>query len=91
LARKDDVHKLWPERTHCYLCENAKAVASTNVQDAEVVHEDAVQELIDAFQQDTDTANDDYYADQFLCKDQEHRSASFQIKDGINGGRIPKN
>ena len=70
-------------------CENAKAVASTNAQDGEVVHEDAVQELIDAFQQDN--ANEDYYADLFLCEDQEHRSASFQIKDGINGGRIPKN
>jgi hypothetical protein len=70
--------------------ENTKAVASTNVQDAEAVHKDAVQELIDAFQH-YDTANDDYYADLFLCEDQEHRSASFQIKDGINGGQIPKN
>ncbi len=32
----------------------------------------------------------DYYADLFLCEDQEHRSASFQTKDGVNGGRIPK-
>jgi hypothetical protein len=70
------------QKGHATFCENAKAVASTNVQDA-------VQELIDAFQQDN--ANEDYYADLFLCEDQEHRSAFFQIKDGINGGRIPKN
>ena len=30
------------------------------------------------------------YSDLFLCEDQEHRSVSLQIKDGINGGRIPK-
>jgi hypothetical protein len=35
--------------------------------------------------------NEDCYADLFLCEeDQKHKSASFQLKDGINGGRIPK-
>jgi hypothetical protein len=34
--------------------------------------------------------NEDYYADLFLIEEQEHRSASFHTKDGINGGRIPK-
>jgi hypothetical protein len=39
-------------------------------------------------QQEAD--NEDYYADLFLCEDQEHRSASFQMKGGVNGGRIPR-
>jgi hypothetical protein len=51
-------------------------------------HEEASQQLLNAVQQE---ANDqDYYADLFLCEDQEHRSASFQSKDSVNGGRIPK-
>jgi hypothetical protein len=62
-------------------CGNIKT-ATTNTQDAEV-HEEAAQQLLDA-------NREDYYADLFLCEDQEHKSASFQIKDGINGGRIPK-
>jgi hypothetical protein len=66
-------------------CESDKA-SNTNFQDTEV-HEEAVMELIDDVQQD---ANEEYYADLLLCEDQEHRSASFQIKDSINGGRIPK-
>jgi hypothetical protein len=56
-------------------CQNVKT-ADVNVQDS-----DALQ---------AETLEDDYYADLFLCKDQEHRSVSLQIKDGINGGRIPK-
>jgi hypothetical protein len=67
-------------------CQNDKA-ADVNVQDTEV-HEEAEQQLLDALQAETN--EDDYYADLFLCEDQEHRSVSFQIKDGINGGRIPK-
>jgi hypothetical protein len=67
-------------------CKNHK-VADTNVQDGEV-HEDAEQQLLDAVQTEADEGN--YYADLFLYEDQEHRSVSFQIKDGINGGRIPK-
>jgi hypothetical protein len=63
-------------------CENNKKTATANTQDAEV-HEEAAQQLLHA-------DGEDYYADLFLCEDQEHRSASFQIKDGINGGRIPK-
>jgi hypothetical protein len=68
-------------------CTNDKA-ATANVQVEEVVHEEAAQQLLSAVQNDADT--EDYYADLFLCEDQEHRSASFQMKDGVNGGRIPK-
>jgi hypothetical protein len=74
-------------------CKNDK-VSTTNVQttsDATVPnddHEEAAQQLLNAVQQDAD--DHDYYADLFLCEDQEHRSASFQTKDGVNGGRIPK-
>jgi hypothetical protein len=75
-------------------CENSK-VSTTNVQttDAEVpttqdTHEEAAQQLLNAVQQEAH--DQDYYADLFLCEDQEHRSASFQTKDGVNGGRIPK-
>ena len=46
-------------------------------------------QLLQAVQQEADDSND-YYADLFLCEEQEHRSASFQVKDGVNGGRIPK-
>jgi hypothetical protein len=69
-------------------CENEK-VSHTNVQDGEtqVTNEDAVLELIVAEQEG---ANEDYYADLFLIEEQEHRSASFHTKDGINDGRIPK-
>jgi hypothetical protein len=52
------------------------------------VHEEAAQQLLHAVEQEA--ANEDYYADLFLCEGEEHRSASSQIKDGINGGRIPK-
>jgi hypothetical protein len=73
-------------------CENDK-VSSTNVQVADVpaeqtTHEEASQQLLNAIQQEADDGN--YYADLFLCEDQKHRSASFQTKDGVNGGRIPK-
>jgi hypothetical protein len=63
-----------------------KSVSTAKVQ-VEEVHEEATQLLLHAVQEETDT--EDYYADLFLCEDQEHRSASFQIKDGVNGGRIP--
>jgi hypothetical protein len=65
-------------------CEDDK-VANANVQDTEV-HEESVTQLLDGVK----IADEDYYADLFLCEDQEHRSVSFQLKDGINGGRIPK-
>jgi hypothetical protein len=65
--------------------ENDK-VSNMNVQD-EGVHKEVLLELIDAVQQDADK---EYYAALFLCEDQEHMSVSFQIKDGISGGRIPK-
>jgi hypothetical protein len=60
--------------------------ASTNVQDGQATHEEAAQQLLDGLGDD----NEDYYADLFLCDDQDHKSVSFQLKDGINGGRIPK-
>jgi hypothetical protein len=63
------------------------AVSTTNVQ-VEEIHEDAAQQLLSAVQREA--ATEDYYADLFLCEDQEHRSASFQVKDGVNGGRIPR-
>jgi hypothetical protein len=69
-------------------CENEK-VSNTNVQDGEthVTNEDVVLELMVAEQEG---ANEYYYADLFLIEEQEHRSASFHTKDGINGGRTPK-
>ena len=51
-------------------------------------HEEAAQQLLDG----SDDENENYYADLFLCDDdQDHRSVSFHIKDGIIGGCIPKN
>jgi hypothetical protein len=67
-------------------CPDSKR-ASTNDQDGEV-HEEAATQLLDGTKMAGE--NEDYYADLFLCEDQEHRSVSFQLKDGINGGRIPK-
>jgi hypothetical protein len=60
-------------------CPNEKVSATANVQDA-VIHEDAIQELLDADEED-------YYADLFLCEETDQRSLSFQAK---NGGRIPR-
>ena len=51
-----------------------------------------MQQLLHAVEQ----YDGEYYADLFfsegqhLSEDQEHRGASFQLKDGANGGRIPK-
>jgi hypothetical protein len=67
-------------------CPDAK-LATANVQDG-TVHEEGMQQLFDAATISEET--EDYDADLFLCEDQEHRSVSFQLKDGINGGRIPK-
>jgi hypothetical protein len=50
------------------------------------VHEEATQQLLNAVEAD----DGNYYADLFFCEGEEHRSASFQLKDGVNGGRIPK-
>ena len=69
-------------------CKSKKETANTNVQEAEV-NADAELQLLQAVQQEADDSND-YYADLFVCEEQEHRSASFQVKDGVNGGRIPK-
>jgi hypothetical protein len=68
-------------------CEDSKE-ADTNVQDGQDTHEEAEQQLLDS--SGLASENEDYYADLFLCDDQDHRSVSFQVKDGINGGRIPK-
>ena len=62
--------------------------STTNVQDGKEIHEEAAAQLMDGIKMGDE--NEDYYADLFLCEDQEHRSVSFQLKDGINGGRIPK-
>jgi hypothetical protein len=60
--------------------------AKSHVQVGET-DDDAEMDLLDAVQED---CNEEYYADLFLCEGQTHNSASF-LKDGINGGRIPKN
>jgi hypothetical protein len=88
----------WHEKMTCRNCnqkghiaafckDDKTKTADTNVQEAQV-HENAAQQLIDASTMANE--NDHYYADLFVCEDQEHRSVSFQLKDGINGGRIPK-
>ena len=61
-------------------------MADTNVQEGEV-QEDATQHLLDSLQKE----GTDYEADLFVCESDENRSASFHLRDGINGGRIPKN
>jgi hypothetical protein len=84
----------WHAKMTCRNCEKvghiahfckAPMKATTNVQDGEA-HEDADANLLDA---DWNDCNEEYYADLFLCEEEDHRSASF-LKDGINGGRIPK-
>jgi hypothetical protein len=68
-------------------CPDAK-LANTNVQDGEIHAEGAAQLIDGATASD---GNEDCCADLFLCEeDQERKSASFQLKDGVNGGRIPK-
>jgi hypothetical protein len=68
-------------------CPDAK-LANTNVQDGEI-HPEGGAQLIDGTTLSDE--NEDCHADLFLCEeDQEHKSVSFQLKDGINGGRIPK-
>ncbi len=62
--------------------------ASTNVQVQ--VHDEAVQQLIDGSTLTLATENEEYYADLFVC-DEQQQHVSLQLKeDGINGGRIPK-
>ena len=70
----------------------SKKTATVNAQvveqeEADTTNVNATQQLLDAFEKDEDI--EDYYADLFLCET-EHVSASFQVKDGVNGGRIPK-
>jgi hypothetical protein len=96
---KKEYHKVpqpWHLYTTCRNCLKKEHIAafcadvkkaSTHVQDGEITHEEATQQLLNG----SDDDNEDYYADLFLCDDQEHRSVSFQLKEGINGGRIPKN
>ena len=74
-------------------CENESVndnVSNTNVQDGEVkkeANEEAIQQLM--------YSDRDHEADLFICnsfshEDQENRSVTLQMNDGINGGRIPK-
>jgi hypothetical protein len=86
----------WHEKMKCRKCDKMGHIAafceekkesSTNVQVTDA-HEEAAQQLLHAMEQEAN--GEDYYADLFLCEDEEHRSASFQVKDGVNGGRIPK-
>ena len=88
----------WYEKMTCHKClqvghiasfftnDKKKVEAATNVQ-VEEVHKEAAQQLLSAVQNEAES--EDYYANLFLCETQEHRSASFQMKDGVNGGRIP--
>jgi hypothetical protein len=71
-------------------CEDSKKTktADTNVQDGQTTHEEADQQLLDA--SGLAGENEHYYADLFLCDEQDHRSVSFHVEGGINGGRIPK-
>jgi hypothetical protein len=69
-------------------CPDAEKTADTNVQEGQATHEEAAQQLLDGAA--LANVNEDYYADLFLLDDEDHRSVSFQLKDGINGGRIPK-
>ena len=84
----------WHAKMTCRNCEKvghiahfckASKKASVNTQDGET-NEEADANLLDAVRED---CNEDYYSDLFLCEEDDHRSASF-LKDGINGGRIPK-
>jgi hypothetical protein len=86
LAYEDDVPQLQQEGSYCILLPGFQA-SKTSVQDGEV-HEEATAQLLDGTKMADE--NEDYYADLFLCEYQEHRSVSFQLKDNINGGRIPK-
>jgi hypothetical protein len=61
--------------------------ADANVQEGQVDGE-AAQQLLDGSQLANE--NEEHHADLFLCEEQKHTSVSFQLKDGINGGRIPK-
>jgi hypothetical protein len=69
-------------------CENEKFL-STNVQDGEA-HDENEEAVLELMVEEQKYANADYYADLFLIEEQEHRSAPFHTKDGINGGRISK-
>ncbi len=92
---KDTEPQEWHLKMTCRKCNKlghigafcpVKTQATASVQVTEEVHEEAAQQLLDAIEQDDGA----FYADLFLCESQEHRSASFQIKDGVNGGHIPK-
>jgi hypothetical protein len=67
-------------------CEEKKQVAEVNVQEDEV-HEEATQQLLDSLE---DYEADLFLCNSFLCENEENRSETLQMNDGINGGRIPK-
>jgi hypothetical protein len=88
----------WHENMTCRKCLKKGHIAAfcgdektaeNNVQDGEEAHVEAEQQLL--IGSGIGDEDEDYYADLFLCDVvQDHRSVSFHIKDGINGGRIPK-
>jgi hypothetical protein len=93
---RDTEPQPWHLKMTCRNCNQKGHIASfcpdnkpadTNVQDGEI-HEEAASQLLDGTKLGDE--NEEYYADLFLNEDQEHRSVSLQLKDGINGGRIPK-
>jgi hypothetical protein len=101
-TREPQPNKREPQHWHAKMtCRNCKKighiktfcktekVSNTNVQDGEV-HVTNEEALLELMVSDQESANENYYADLFLIEEQEHRSASFHTKDGINGGRIPK-
>ena len=69
-----------------YFCENTK-VSDANIQDREV-HEDATQQLLDSLKKDTvgDFEANLFVCKSFLCEDEEDRSVTFHMNDGIKGG-----
>ena len=66
---------------------SSEQTADTNVQEGQV-DEAAAQQLIDGSQLADE--NEECHADLLSCEEQKRASASFQLKDGISGGRIPK-
>ena len=66
---------------------SSEQTADTSVQERRV-DEEAAQQMLDRSRLANE--NEELHADLVLCEDQERRSVSFQLKDGVNGGRIPK-
>ena len=96
--KKEKGPQPWHEKMTCRKCLKKGHIAAfcgddktaeTNVQDGQEIHEEAEQQLLVG--SGMVDVNEDYYADLFLCSVvQDLRSVSLHVKDGINGGRIPK-